>query len=403
MLDGSTTQATYKQIAERLNDPNAPAYKVNEQERPYVTRDIRTLVNRLFPKAFDVQQMIAHLNNLKQTKGYEGLQYNAKFMPSPDAESQTLLHIGITMPNASQLMRDFGGVLYVDATFGLVVNTFKGLIAVVVDGEAHNHLICCFLTPGHSTEEWRTLFNEIAKIVGVDQMDKIILMHDQEEAILNASDIVFRCAFCLGVHAHPPAHTRSLCCQGFMSSELNGKTETVETCFIHGEWTIAAGKMLQGGTFGKAAAKKYCDNVRLASCEPHYNDALETLVAELLVDGDRARAEHVQAVLASEDIPLCKSVEEFLALTNNPAEQTFFSMKGHVRGKKGRRMSMTQFVTKTMNLTREQSQRPTVDTKVTCLVGWLVGWFACLGWCAMHTPPLLSACCMLPACYLTET
>ena len=65
MLDGSTKQATYKQIAERLNDPNAPAYKVNEVERPYHARDIRTLVNKLFPKALDVQQMIAHLNNLK--------------------------------------------------------------------------------------------------------------------------------------------------------------------------------------------------------------------------------------------------------------------------------------------------------------------------------------------------
>ena len=88
MLDGSTSQSTYKQIADRLNDPNASTNsKVNEQERPYVTRDIRTLVNRLFPKALDVQQMIAHLNNLKKTPGYEGLQYTAKFMPSPDAKS----------------------------------------------------------------------------------------------------------------------------------------------------------------------------------------------------------------------------------------------------------------------------------------------------------------------------
>ena len=224
------------------------------------------------------------------------------------------------------------------------------------------------------------MFNEIAKIAGVEKMDKIVLMHDQEEAILSVSDIVFRCAFCLGVHAHPPTHaphTRSLCCQGFMASELNGKvTETVETCFIHGEWTIAAGKLLKGGTFGKAAAKKYCDNVRLASCEPHYNYALDKLVKELMDSGDRARAEHVTAVLAAEDTPLCKSLEDFLSLTNNPAEQTFHSMKGHTKGKKGRRMTMTQFVTKLMNLTREQSLRPTVETKVSWL-GCMLGLVCC--------------------------
>lgn len=51
MLDGSKSQMTYKQIADRLNDPNAAhAYKVNEMERTYVARDIRRLANLLFPK-----------------------------------------------------------------------------------------------------------------------------------------------------------------------------------------------------------------------------------------------------------------------------------------------------------------------------------------------------------------
>lgn len=51
MLDGSKTQLTYAQIADRLNDPNAAsAYRVNETERRYVARDIRRLANILFPK-----------------------------------------------------------------------------------------------------------------------------------------------------------------------------------------------------------------------------------------------------------------------------------------------------------------------------------------------------------------
>ena len=51
MLDGSTSQLTYQQISDRLNDPNAAhAYKVNEMERDYVARDIRRLANILFPK-----------------------------------------------------------------------------------------------------------------------------------------------------------------------------------------------------------------------------------------------------------------------------------------------------------------------------------------------------------------
>ena len=52
MLDGSSNQSTYRQIADRLNDPNTTAYKVNEQERSYNQRDVRNLVDKLFPKVY---------------------------------------------------------------------------------------------------------------------------------------------------------------------------------------------------------------------------------------------------------------------------------------------------------------------------------------------------------------
>ena len=50
MLGTNRQQATYKQIAERLNDPNsAHAYKCNENERDYNSHDIRRLIKLLFP------------------------------------------------------------------------------------------------------------------------------------------------------------------------------------------------------------------------------------------------------------------------------------------------------------------------------------------------------------------
>ena len=52
MLTGdSRTHSTYRQIAARLNDEHAKsAYRVNEQFRDYNTRDVRRLVDMLFPK-----------------------------------------------------------------------------------------------------------------------------------------------------------------------------------------------------------------------------------------------------------------------------------------------------------------------------------------------------------------
>ena len=101
----------------------------------------------------DAQQTIAHLNTLQQTPGYESLKYHTSFIPAPDGGSQVLMHLGLIMPNAKQLMQRYGGVLYADGTFGLVLQTFNGLLVTVVDGEGHNHLVTIFLTPGHSLEQ----------------------------------------------------------------------------------------------------------------------------------------------------------------------------------------------------------------------------------------------------------
>ena len=137
----------------------------------------------------DVQQTIAHLEKLKVTPGYESLMYYPKFIPSPDGQTRILKHIGIIMSNAEKLMKDYGGVLYTDATFGLVIQLFKALLVVVVDGEGHNHLVACFLTPGHDEDEWRYMFDSIAKIPGVDHMAKIILRVDDGVFYLKNDDI----------------------------------------------------------------------------------------------------------------------------------------------------------------------------------------------------------------------
>ena len=101
----------------------------------------------------DTQQTIAHLEKLKNTPGYESLKYYPHFVPSPTGNAEVLKGLGIVMPNSERLMRDYGngGVVYADATFGLVLAAMKCLLLVVVDGEGHNHLVSAFLTPGMFT------------------------------------------------------------------------------------------------------------------------------------------------------------------------------------------------------------------------------------------------------------
>ena len=92
-----------------------------------------------------------------------------------------------------------------------------------MDDEGHKHLVACFLTPGHDEVEWMSMFDVIAIIPGVETMEKIVLMHDEEPAIRSA----------------------------FLKSRIVGATDTVSTCFIHGEWKIATIKMKNGETIRK--------------------------------------------------------------------------------------------------------------------------------------------------------
>lgn len=283
-----------------------------------------------------MQQAIAHLERLKATPGYESLKYIPEFVPSPCGKTRILKRLCIIMPNAEQLMRDYGGVLYTDATFGLVIQVFKALLLVVVDGEAHNHLVACYLTPGHELEEWLALFNAIATIPGVQEMDKVVLMHDEEAAIKTA----------------------------FQSSNIAGKFETHTTCSKHCEWKIAAMKILNGKQFGKQNAKEYCDSVRFACCEEAYESALDSMSNRFVEEGDLLRAEFLQSTLAATDNPMCKSVEAFMGITNNPAEQSVNTYKRRGKGMKGRRLSLLQWIQRTLTINQKQSQMPKVEEKV---------------------------------------
>ena len=320
-------------MADRLNDPHAAtAYKVNEQERDFKPRDIRRLVDTLFPKTLDAQHTIAHLERLKRTPGYETLEYYPEFVPSASGDSSsTLKSIGIVMPDACVLMRDYGGVLYADATFGIVLLLLKALLVVVVDGEGHNHLVSCFLTPGEDEAEWLKIFDSIAKIDGVKHMQKCVLMRDEDQAIKNAFD-----------HSAIP------------------KMMTTATCKLYTKWKMAAQKMRNNATFGAPAARKYCDNVRHASCGAHYRYAVSQLATEYLQAGDSPRCEHVQGHLAATDIPLCQQEEVFMGLHNNPSEQTNFVYK---KTASGRKLTLLGWTCKTLQMNRKQSSQPKVAVK----------------------------------------
>ena len=122
--------------------------------------------------------------------------------------------------------------------------------------------------------------------------------------------------------------------------------------------------MRNGKAFGAQEAKEYCQLVRLASCEAEYKDNLDRMAADYEKKGDVARAEHVQAHLAATDIPLCKGDEVFMGIVNNPSEQTNNVLKVHTKNKKGKRLTLTGFMTKLMNVSRKQSLLPQLNTKV---------------------------------------
>ena len=285
----------------------------------------------LFVQVFDAQQTITFLEKLKNTPGYTSLTDHPHFVPSPSGNSETLMSIGLVMPQATQMMQDYGGVLYVDATFGLVMLSWLALLVVVVDGEGHNHLVSCFLTPGHDEEEWCKLFDAIAGIDGVKNMSKCVLMHDEEPAIKSA----------------------------FEKSKIPHLV-TVSTCTLHTKWSLAKKKMSNGTQFGADAARKYSNRVRTASCVDHYEWSLNNLHQEFLDKGDQVRADHVLGVLAVKDTPLCKLDEVFMGLTNNPAEQSNAVYK---KPKKGIKMSLLTWVCKTVDINRRQSTQPKVEIK----------------------------------------
>ena len=94
------------------------------------------------------------------------------------------------------------------------------------------------------------------------------------------------------------------------------------------------------------------------SCHSHYDHALERLTSKFLENGDTTKAEHLQLILSQEDVPLCKTDEEFMDLTNNPAEQNMNVYKGHKKGRKNRRRTLTQWTRKTLDINVQQSKVP---------------------------------------------
>lgn len=75
---------------------------------------------------------------------------------------------------------------------------------------------------GHDENEWAKLFDSIAKIPGVIDMEKCVLLPDEEPALTTA----------------------------FNRSKIP-KEMTVATCHIHTEWKVGAQKMSDGRQFGR--------------------------------------------------------------------------------------------------------------------------------------------------------
>lgn len=80
-------------------------------------------------------------------------------------------------------------------------------------------------------------------------------------------------------------------------------------------------------------------------------------------EGDEMRAEHIQGVLAAEDVPLCQQEKVFMGLTNNPSEQVNKTYK-HNPGAKGKKLTLMQWTNKTLKINQTQSILPKIEDKV---------------------------------------
>ena len=249
---------TRKMIADILNDKAVGSMYRSPDSRPYRAEDVTRELQRLFPREMDIHRMLWYLNDLQQQPGWRGLKYSVE-----DCQTllgQTIKTLVITMPNAEELVKQYGNVVHADCTFGLLLSGQKTMGLVVVDGENKARVLSVTSSPGHTQKDWEDLFNRTAHLT---KRAKAMIVHCDGEVQIKTA---------------------------FYTCEVFSK-KTKQTGAWHSQLSSVNDKSESGAIYGQQAAKKFHYWCAPASCEAEFRDKCERLATQQEREGQTKQAE----------------------------------------------------------------------------------------------------------------
>ena len=203
--------------------------------------------------------------------------HNSHHCNAPRAiQFQCVRVVARPLPNSKLLADMFGSIVFVDASFGLLVFGHKVLAIVVMDGEGHSRLLSATVTPAHTEEDWLALFNDTDKLLKIRPPEKVVLLTDGEKAL----------------------HT------AFEKSTIPS-TYSSASCAIHKEMSVAK-------RIGRKLARQWCKRCIPAAHPQQYKDLTSTWL-EKVKDTCTARIYETCVALTKTQAPLHLWTKVFMA------------------------------------------------------------------------------------------
>ena len=116
------TQMTCAEIASVINTSGRGVW-FDSRQRGYTKRDIQRQLKKLFPSELDVTHTMCALKEMRSQKGWETLRYVPTWMQTE--RGVTLKSLTVEMPHADELVKRFGNVIHIDATFDTLIYGHK--------------------------------------------------------------------------------------------------------------------------------------------------------------------------------------------------------------------------------------------------------------------------------------
>ena len=116
-----STTMTNRDIAVAINQHRGTLF--DSRSRAYSKRDVQRRMKKLFPSELDVVQTMFALKEMRNQKGWESLRYVPDWTQTK--QGVTLRSLTVEMPHAKELVKRFGNVIHVDATFNTLIYGHK--------------------------------------------------------------------------------------------------------------------------------------------------------------------------------------------------------------------------------------------------------------------------------------